>query len=188
MPHDLKRLTAPLLAEIAAVLAAMPADALEPLASEIAAAGRILLYGQGRTGLVLQGLAMRLYHLGLDAHWTGGPTAPPVGGGDLFLVNAALGDLPTGLALIASARRAGARIALITAVPESPAGHAADLVLAIPAQTMADDQGDARRSIMPMGSQYEAALFILSEALVLRLAERLGVSFAEMRGRHANLL
>jgi hypothetical protein len=41
---------------------------------------------------------------------------------------------------------------------------------------------------MPMGSQYEAALFFLCEALVLRLAERLGVGFEAMRERHANLL
>jgi 6-phospho-3-hexuloisomerase len=53
---------------------------------------------------------------------------------------------------------------------------------------MADDTGTAARSGMPMGSQYEAVLFVLCEALVLRLAERLSVSFAAMRERHANLL
>jgi 6-phospho-3-hexuloisomerase len=114
--------------------------------------------------------------------------APPLGSGDLFLVNAALGDLPTGLALIASAKKVGARVAVITAVPDSPAGRAADIVLHIPAQTMANDIGAATRSRMPMGSQYETVLFILCEALVLVLAERLGVGFAEMRERHANLL
>jgi 6-phospho-3-hexuloisomerase len=114
--------------------------------------------------------------------------APPLGAGDLFLINAALGDLPTGLALIASAKKVAARVAVITAVPDSPAGCAADLVLHLPAQTMADDTGDAVRSSMPMGSQYEAVLFVLCEALVLRLAERLGIGFAAMRNRHANLL
>jgi hypothetical protein len=53
---------------------------------------------------------------------------------------------------------------------------------------MADDTGDAVRSSMPMGSQYESVLFVLCEALVLRLAERLGIGFAAMRNRHANLL
>jgi 6-phospho-3-hexuloisomerase len=136
----------------------------------------------------MQGLAMRLYHLGRDAHWVGAMNAPPLCPGDLFLVNAALGDLPTGLALIASARKAGARVAVITSVPDSPAGRAADVVLHIPGQTMANDTGAAARSRMPMGTQYEAVLFILCEALVLVLAERLCVSFAQMRERHANLL
>ncbi|MFI5015107.1 MAG: 6-phospho-3-hexuloisomerase [Hyphomicrobiales bacterium] len=179
---------APLLTEVAQVLARMPADAPQPLVNEIAAARRILVYGQGRTGLLMQALTMRLYHLGLDAHVAGAVTAPPVGSGDLFFVNAALGDLPTGLALMASARRAGARIALITAVPGSAAGAASDIVLHLPAQTMADDLGVGGRSVMPMGSQYELALFVLCELVVLELTRKLGVDFAAMRSRHANLL
>ena len=179
---------APLLAEVADALARMPADALQPLVNEIAAARRILTYGQGRTGLLIQALTMRLYHLGLDAHVAGAMTTPPVGLGDLFIVNAALGDLPTGLALMASARRAGARIALITSVPESLAGAAADIVLHVPAQTMANDLGEGGRSIMPMGSQYELALFVLCELIILELSRKLGVDFAAMRNRHANLL
>jgi 6-phospho-3-hexuloisomerase len=188
MSNDLSATIRPLLAEMEAVAAAMPEDALDKLVTAIVAARRIALYGQGRTGLVMQGLTMRLYHLGRAAHFVGAMNAPPLGPGDLFLVNAALGDLPTGLALIASARQAGARIAAITAVPDSPAGRAADLVLHIPAQTMADDTGGGARSSMPMGSQYEAVLFLICEALVLRLAERLGIAFAAMRERHANLL
>ena len=178
----------PLLDEVRAVLAAMPERALDPLAEAIAAARRIALYGQGRTGLVMQALAMRLYHLGRDAHFVGAMNAPPLGERDLFLVNAALGNLPTGLALMDSARKAGARVALITAVPDSPAGRAADLVLHLPAQTMADDLAPVARSIMPMGSQYELALMVLFEILVLQLSQRLDVPFAAMRARHANLL
>jgi 6-phospho-3-hexuloisomerase len=188
MSADLAALSGVLLAEVEAVIGAMPGAALEPLVAALLAARRVALYGQGRTGLVMQGLAMRLYHLGRDAHWVGAMNAPPLGPGDLFLVNAALGDLPTGLALIASAKKAAARVAVITSVPDSPAGRAADVVLHIPGQTMANDTGAAARSRMPMGSQYEAVLFILCEALVLVLAERLGVSFAQMRERHANLL
>jgi 6-phospho-3-hexuloisomerase len=187
MSDDLAAAIRPLLAEIADVIAAMPGDALETLVAAIAAARRVALYGQGRTGLIMQGLTMRLYHLGREAFFVGAMNAPPLGKGDLFLVNAALGDLPTGLALIASARRAGAQVAVITGAPDSPAGRGADLVLHIPAQTMANDTA-AARSRMPMGSQYEAVLFVLCEALVLRLAERLGVSYAAMRERHANLL
>jgi 6-phospho-3-hexuloisomerase len=188
MSGKLASMVRPLLAEIDAVVLAMPGDALDPLIAAVAGARRIALYGQGRTGLVMQGLTMRLYHLGREAHFVGAMNAPPLGAGDLFLVNAALGDLPTGLALIASAKQVGARVAVITAVPDSPAGRAADLILHLPAQTMADDTGDAVRSSMPMGSQYEAVLFVLCEALVLRLAERLGSGFAAMRKRHANLL
>jgi 6-phospho-3-hexuloisomerase len=78
----------------------MASDALDPLAEALSDARRIVLYGQGRTGLMMQAFVMRLYHLGLDAHMVGAMTTPPVGPGDLFVVNAATGDLATGLALI----------------------------------------------------------------------------------------
>jgi 6-phospho-3-hexuloisomerase len=178
----------PLLAEIEAVVGRMDAGALDSLEQALLEARRIVVYGQGRTGLVMQALTMRLYHLGLDAHVFGGMTTPPVGPSDLFLVNASLGDMPTALALIDSAGRAGARVAVVTAVPDSPAGRAADVLLHLPAQTMADDLAASPRSRMPMGSQYELALFVLGEILVLRLAEARNLDFAAMRARHANLL
>jgi 6-phospho-3-hexuloisomerase len=126
--------------------------------------------------------------LGLDAHMVGAMTAPPIGTGDLFIVNAATGDLPTGIALMDTARQAGARVALITARPESSAGNRADIILHLPAQTMATELDLASPSAMPMGSQYELALFVLGELLVLELSGALGVDFAAMRKRHANLL
>jgi len=62
------------------------------------------------------------------------------------------------------------------------------MVLHVPAQTMANDLGEGERSIMPMGSQYELALFVVCELIVLELSRKLGVDFAAMRNRHANLL
>lgn len=179
---------APLLAEVGEVLRRISSDALEPLAEALSDARRIVVYGQGRTGLVMQALVMRLYHLGLDAHMVGAMTTPPIGPGDLFVVNAATGDLATGLALIGAAKAAGAGVAVITAVPDSPAGRAADVLLRLPAQTLADDLAPSERSAMPMGSQYELALFVICEVLVLRLAKARGLDFASLRARHANLL
>ena len=175
------------LAEAGAVLARMPADAHVPLARAIVAAKRIALHGAGRTGLLLRGLAMRLHHLGLDAHVVGDMTCPPLGEGDLLIVNAATGDLPSGLAHIASARKSGARIAVITAVPAGEAARGADVVLHLPGQTMANDITGGG-SALPMGSQYELALFVVSEVLVLELVDALGADFAAMRARHANIL
>ena len=62
----------------------------------------------------------------------------------------------------------------------------ADFVLVLPAQTMADDQRPGG-SILPMGSVYEGALFVLFEVIILRLREKLGVSPEVMRSNHTNL-
>jgi 6-phospho-3-hexuloisomerase len=64
---------------------------------------------------------------------------------------------------------------------------ACDFVLTIPAQTMANDQGAAAMSVLPMGSLFEGAQFLVFELMVLALRERLGVSPEAMRSRHTNL-
>ncbi|TPQ51452.1 6-phospho-3-hexuloisomerase [Prosthecomicrobium hirschii] len=171
-----------ILSEQHRVFEAVDAAGFDALATRMAAARRVFLYGVGRNGLVLQAAAMRLAHLGIDAHFVGQLSAPPAGPGDLVLVAAALGSLPTADAVIAAARRAGAAIAVVTArpgaVPES------DLILCLPAQTMAD----APVSPLPLGSAFELALHLLCEMLLLDLAARLGRSHADLAARHANLL
>ena len=64
---------------------------LHALVEELASARRIVAYGVGREGLMMRALAMRLYHLGLDAHVVGDMSAPPVGPGDLLIVSAGPG-------------------------------------------------------------------------------------------------
>ena len=65
--------------------------------------------------------------------------------------------------------------------------RAADAVLPVPAQTMADDQGERRSSVLPMGSLFEGALFVLFEVMVLRLIERLQITPEAMRANHTPL-
>ena len=52
---------------------------------------------------------------------------------------------------------------------------------------MADDQGAAKYSVLPMGSLYEGALFVLFEVMVLKLRDRLQIDPQVMRGNHTNL-
>ena len=162
------------------------ADALA-LQNALTGAGRILIHGAGREGLMMRALAMRLYHLGLNAHVVGEMDAPPVGPGDLLLVASGPGSLPTILALVQMARQAGARTACITAQPTGPVPAACDLAVTIPAQTMADDDSPRATSVLPMGSVFEGALFLMSEAMILALRDRLGLAPDAMRARHTNL-
>lgn len=172
--------------EIAEVLARVDAVQLEAALAGIAGARALALYGVGREGLQVRGLAMRLYHLGLRASVVGEMNCPPLGSGDLLIVSAGPGVFSTVAALMATARDAGARTLVVTAQPDGACAAMADQVLVVPAQTMADDQA-APSSILPMGSLYEGALYLLFELLVLRLRERLGVTPAAMRARHTNL-
>jgi 6-phospho-3-hexuloisomerase len=115
----------------------------------------------------------------------GDMTTPPVGPGDLLIVSAGPGSFSTVAGLLGVARYAGARTLTVTAQPDGACAEAADVVLPIPAQTMADD--GAGVSVLPMGSLYEGAQYVLFEVMILKLRERLGVSPGAMRARHTNL-
>ncbi len=52
---------------------------------------------------------------------------------------------------------------------------------------MASDQGTAKTSVLPMGSVFEGALFILFEVMVLRLKKLLDASPEAMGARHTNM-
>jgi 6-phospho-3-hexuloisomerase len=114
-------------------------------------------------------------------------TTPPLGPGDLLLVSAGPGNFATVAALVGVAKEAGATTACITAQPQGAVPRACDVVLHLPAQTMADDQGPAATSVLPMGSLYEGAQYLVFELLILRLRDRLGAAPDVVRARHTNL-
>ncbi|KAA0971142.1 SIS domain-containing protein [Aureimonas fodinaquatilis] len=173
------------LAEIGHAMGGIDGGEYTAAIEALASAHNIALYGVGREGLQIKGLAMRLFHLGLSASVVGDMTTPALCRSDLLVVSAGPGSFSTVEALMNVAREAGANVLLFTANPDAPAGRLATSRVLVPAQTMANDiHGD---SVLPMGSLYEGALFVLFEMLVLSLKERLNVTAAQMRAVHTNL-
>lgn len=186
MSDSLSQLGQGALADAAAVVGKLDPAAFESFAKAILSAKRIALHGLGREGLQMKGLAMRLFHLGLDAHAVGEMTTPAVGKGDLLIVSAGPGYFATIESLMMNAKNAGAKTAVVTAQPKGGLAQIANHVLHIPAQTMADDQGD-KKSVLPMGSLFEVSMMLVFELLVLRLRDIVGESATSMRARHTNL-
>ena len=186
MTQSLSALAKAALADLGGVMDRLPDDAADDLIEAILAARRICLYGAGREGLALRGFAMRLFHMGLDAHVVADMTTPPVGPGDLLIVTAGQGWLPTAETFMKIAKDAGARSAIITAQPSGRAAKKADVRLVIPAQTLANDRG-GKVSVLPMGSLFEIAEAIVFELVILKLRDRTGESADTMRARHTNL-
>ena len=176
-----------LLDELRPGLSAEVLTQIDGLSEALANARRIVCHGVGREGLMMRALAMRLFHLGCDAHVLGEMTCPPVETSDMLLVSAGPGHFATIAALCDTASAAGATVICLTAEPSGAVARSADLTIHLPAQTMAADEGNAATSILPMGSLYEVLMFLFFEILVLDLRERLGVSPEAMRGRHTNL-
>jgi 6-phospho-3-hexuloisomerase len=173
------------LAELHDAVDAIDEGELDAACALIARSDKIVAYGCGREGLQVRGLAMRLHHLGKVVAMQGDMAAPPLRHGDLLLCTAGPGELSTVTALMQVARSAGADVLFIAATPQTPSARLATAILTIPAQTMANDLCAAR--LLPMGSIFEGALFLLFEIMVLNLRDILGETADTMRARHTNM-
>jgi len=90
-------------------------------------------------------------------------------------------------ALASRAKNAGAKVIIITAQSAGESIELADDTILLPAQTMADDTSNKRRSFLPMGSIFEGGLFIFFEVVILHLKDALQISDEQMRSKHTNL-
>ncbi|MEQ3709932.1 MAG: SIS domain-containing protein [Tateyamaria sp.] len=175
------------LKNVETVLGSVDQSSVDAACRMIAAAGTIGVYGCGREGYQMRGLAMRLFHLGLNVGYVGETTMPALTQGGLLIVSSGPGGLATVNAHIKTAKSAGASVVLLTAQSDTSVAHEVDLVLRLQAQTMANDGQTAEDDILPMGSAYEGALFFLSEWIVADTKSILGTSAEATRARHTNM-
>lgn len=158
---------------------------LELLSQELTAARRIVCYGVGREGLMMDAIAMRLMHAGFQSYVVGEMVTPAVGSGDVFFASAGPGHFPTIETLLKVARDAGGRTVVVTAQPARAAQMPVDVLIHLPGQTMVDVT--AGLSILTMGTHYEAALLLFGDLLILRLLELTHQKREDMYTRYTNM-
>src|SRR3989344_2150305 len=122
-----------ILAEISWVLGKVSQSEVEDFLREIAHADVIVACGAGRVGMAVRCFAMRLGHLGKNAHMLGDATVPSIGKGDLLVVASGSGETKTILDIVKIAHENGAKISLVTGNPESSMGKLANTVVQIQA-------------------------------------------------------
>ncbi|MGW9111776.1 6-phospho-3-hexuloisomerase [Microbacterium sp. NPDC055683] len=171
--------------ELDAALAAVDPSAVASAARAVAGADRVFVLGLGRSGIALRALAMRLMHLGIEAHVVGETTAPAVRPGDVLVVASGSGTTASVVRSTEKAASLGVRIVVLTAAPGSPLAAASDLVVAVPAAVKTDHGGSASRQYA--GSLFEQAVLVVGDALFHALWTASGTSAEELWTRHANL-
>lgn len=178
--------TAVILRELEQALGSISPAEADQLADAVLQARKIMIAGAGRSGLMGKAFAMRLMHMGLDAHVVGETTTPNLETGDLFLLVTGSGETGSLISMAHKAKRIGAAIAAITLNPASTIGELADLTVQL--HGASKDQGiDSQTTIQPMGSLFEQSLFLFGDALILALMQRKGLDTHKMYGKHANL-
>jgi 6-phospho-3-hexuloisomerase len=152
----------------------------------IVKAQRVFLIGAGREGLSTRAFAMRLMHLGKETHWIWDDTTPGIGADDLLIAVSGSGAIGHIDYVFDQATAAGAETAVVTGDPSGRTAKKAKTLLFLPAAVY-KGKAEVVASLQPMGNLFEQALFILFDQIVMTLAERMGVSKAEMEKRHRNV-
>lgn len=175
-----------ILKEITTVIGNVNESEVAVFEERVLGAPTIVLVGAGRVGMAVRGFAMRLAHLGLNAHMLGDATVPAVGAGDLLVVASGSGETQTIYDLVAIAKKNGADVALITGNPESRMGALSDIIVKVQAPSKVKAV-EGFISVQPMTTLNEQCLGIFFDAVVLDLMEQTGETHDTMWGRHSNL-
>lgn len=144
---------------------------------------RIFVYGAGRSGLVAKAFAIRLVHLGFQTFVIGETITAPVKKGDLVIIISGSGETIPAVMSAEIAHELGANVVSITAKKKSEIAKYADVTLFISA-TCNDVE---RKRYAPLGTLFEASVWILLDGLIADLLDSKNETEEIMRSRHATL-
>lgn len=173
--------------ELAETLQSIKESQIQTLIDGICGAGKVFVYGAGRSMLMLRCMAMRLMHLGFDSCVVGDTVTPAFGGNDLLILGSGSGETGSLIHIAAKAKQVGGKIAVITIKAESTLGRMADYVIEIPAYTDKVRYEGIEKTILPGGSLFEQSILLLSDAMVIPLGKRASTPTDQAFSRHANL-
>jgi 6-phospho-3-hexuloisomerase len=172
------------LEEIARVLRSVEEKQLQGFEEEILSSKRVFVTGLGRTGLMARGFAMRLMHLGRRVYHVGDVITPGIRRGDVLVICSRTGRSPVLLYYIEIAKKAGARVAVVTGVRKSPVAKRADAVLHLPTEGVPAARARRAAADLPLGSLFEQALLLALDHVVVRLMESLALTEDDLRRIH----
>ncbi|MFV0381008.1 MAG: 6-phospho-3-hexuloisomerase [Breznakia sp.] len=144
---------------------------------------RVFVDGEGRSGLMMKALAIRLMHLGYTVFVVGETINPAIREGDIFLVASGSGKSKALLAHVEKAKDKKAYILSVTSNKDTSLSKVSDINLIIPGSTKFDI-GENRKSIQLLSSLFDQTLHIVIDALCLMLSERDNVKNDDAKKAH----
>ncbi len=169
--------------KVRAILEQVSIDDIEKAKEFFFKANHIFVYGAGRSGLVAKAFAIRLIHLGFQAFVVGETITMPVQKGDLVIIVSGSGETIPAVMTAEIAKELGAKVISITGKKNSDIDKFATITLFISANC----DEEARKKCAPLGTLFEAAVWILLDGLVADLLESKHETEEAMRKRHATL-
>ena len=192
-----RALTNAIVEEHAKVFQKLDMGELKAFVDAIAGANQIFVYGSGREGISMRGFAMRLSHLGKRTFWLFDDTTVGMHAGDLLILADGRGDVGIHRYFVKRAHESGAKIAMVTGLPEGNlAKTCADVILFVHSTVYMDErsmgpdaprQHDVVPTAQPMGNQFEQHLYLLMDVAAILVKDALGQTYQDMEARHRNI-
>lgn len=139
---------------------------------------KIYLAGIGRSGIVIQGFANRLMHLGYNVHMVGDVTVPHTSKNDVLILCSGSGETKTLIPIAEQAKASNMKIILVTESKNSTLSKLANEIFYI---------NSINDTIQPMGTLFEQLAFLLFDSIILDIMEKTQQTELQMKSRHANL-
>ncbi len=161
--------------------------ATEKFVDMILDATEVFITGQGRSGFIVRCFATRLTQMGFQVHIPGQATCRKIEPDDLLIAISCSGRTTTTTELARISREVGSKIAVITAVNNSPLAKMADETIIIPSNSP-----DIRKAcpcvVGPNNNTvFEEAALVYSDIMVYMILEKKGLPKDLIRKSHTNL-
>ena len=157
-------------------------DAVSSLTQKIIGAHSVFLLGAGRSGLIAKCFAMRLMHCGIASYAAGECGTPRPRNGDLAIILSASGETPSLVAISRRLRETEVEMTLISARSDATLSTLCDNKI-----ILTGCENHQRQNLLPMGSLFENAAFLLLESTVAETIASTGIDQAFMQDNHTIL-
>lgn len=159
-----------ILDEIIDVISKVDEESFKKVASVISKEKRIFVHGEGRSGLMVKGFAMRLMHLGYQVYVVGETITPALRKEDLFISVSGSGKSANVVSDTKKAKKVGCEVIAFTSNAESDLAKEADIVVKVPG-TVKGDEGENRKSVQLLSSLFDQSIHIVLDGLCLYLSQ-----------------
>lgn len=164
-----------ILEEIKDVILKVDENDIKSAVSLITKERRIFVDGEGRSGLMAKGFAMRLMHLGYETYVVSETITPALKEGDLFIAVSGSGKSTNIISDTKKAKNIGSEILVFTSNNNSELAKLADKIVIVPG-TVKGDTGSERKSIQLLSSLFDQSIHIVLDGLCLYLSQRDNIS------------
>lgn len=169
--------------EIIDVLSKVDRNQLEEAVNSISKNARIFVDGEGRSGLMGKGFAMRLMHLGYSVYSVGETITPATSKDDIYFSISGSGESVNIVLNTKKAKEKGCNIIAVTSKAESSIASLANSLIIVPGTTKGDN-GKARKSVQLLSSLFDQSVHVVLDALCLMLSRKDNVSNSEATTNH----